>query len=346
MKARLRRIGTVTLVALALCAALTWGALAGIRHVLDSPLELAAIEHFEVQPGASAAAIAAQLAAHGWLHQPRIWTWYARASGKADQLKAGYYELSPGETARTLLDEIVAGRVMLEQLTIIEGWTYRDLRRVLAGQRGVRQTLNGMDDAAVMAALGAQGVHPERQFFPDTYRFAYGTSDLEILRIAHERMRSELNEAWAQRTPVAKIATPYEALILASIVEKESSRPDERQQIAGVYLRRLAIGMRLQADPTVIYGLGATYDGDLRTRDMRRDTPYNTYTRAGLPPTPIALPGREALLAAARPVVTGAIYFVATGRPDGSHYFSTTLAEHNAAVKRLGVRLKSGAGTK
>jgi UPF0755 protein len=342
----LRRIGTVVLAALALCAALSWGALAGIRHVLDSPLELRASEQFEVRPGASAAGIAAELAASGWLHHPRIWTWYARWSGKADHLKAGFYELSPGETARTLLDQIVAGRVMLEQLTIIEGWTYRDLRRLLAGQRGVRQTLNGQDDAAVMAALGSRGVHPEGQFFPDTYRFAYGTADLEILRIAHERMRSELALAWEQRTPVAQIATPYEALIMASIVEKESSRSDERQKIAGVYLRRLAIGMRLQADPTVIYGLGAAYDGNLRTRDMRTDTPYNSYTRAGLPPTPIALPGRESLLAVARPVVTGALYFVATGQADGSHYFSTTLAEHNAAVKRLGVRLKTGADTK
>jgi len=342
----LRKITAVVLIALAACAGLAWAALAEFRQALDAPLALSATEHFEVPAGASAASIGKQLAARGWLKAPRIWTWYARWSGKADRLKAGFYELTPGETARTLLDEIVAGRVMLEQVTIIEGWTYRDLRRLLRGQRGVRQTLESQSDEAVMAALGSPGVHPEGQFFPDTYRFAYGTSDLEVLRVAHERMRTELAQAWAQRSPVAKIATPYEALILASIVEKESSRPDERKKIAGVYVRRLQVGMRLQADPTVIYGLGESFDGDLRTRDMHADTPYNTYARGGLPPTPIALPGREALVAASQPEVTGALFFVATGRPDGSHYFSTTLAEHNAAVKRLEVQLRSRAGAK
>jgi UPF0755 protein len=338
----LRKATTVVAIALALCAALSWAAVEWVRRVLDAPLELAASQHFEVPAGASATNIANQLAGRGWLRHPRIWTWYARWSGKANRLKAGFYELSPGETARTLLDEILAGHVMLEQVTIIEGWTYHDLRQLLANQRGVRQTLEGKSDDAVMAALGSGGVHPEGQFFPDTYRFAYGTQDIEILRIAHDRLRAELARAWEERTPVPEITTPYQALILASIVEKESSRADERQKVAGVYVRRLAIGMRLQADPTVIYGLGASYDGDLRTRDMRADMPYNTYTHTGLPPTPIALPGREALLAVARPAVTGAMYFVATGKPDGTHYFSSTLAEHNAAVKRLAARLRSG----
>ncbi len=290
--------------------------------------------------------VANRLAASGWLTSPRVWGWYARWTGKADKLKAGYYEIAPGETGRALLDKIVAGRVMLEQLTIIEGWTYRDLRRLLSRSAGVRQTLGGVADDAVMAALGSPGLHPEGQFFPDTYRFAHGTADVEILRTAHERLRSELAAAWEGRVPVAKITTPYETLILASIVEKESSRADERRKIAGVYVKRLQIGMRLQADPTVIYGLGEAYDGDLRTRDMHADNPYNTYTRGGLPPTPIALPGRDALLASAAPDVTGAIYFVATGRPDGSHYFSSTLAEHNAAVKRLDRQLRSSAGAK
>jgi UPF0755 protein len=341
-----RKSVTVLSIALAACAALAWAALAGLRHALDSPLTLAGTEHFEVRAGASAAGIARELAAHDWLQAPRVWIWYARWTGKADQLKAGFYELTPGETPRSLLDEIVAGRVMLEQITIIEGWTYRDLRKLLRGQLGVRQTLDGKPDEAVMAALGSPGVHPEGQFFPDTYRFAYGTADLDVLRVAHERMRAELALAWGERTPVAGIASPYEALILASIVEKESARGDERRRIAGVYVKRLQTGMRLQADPTVIYGLGESYDGDLRTRDMHADTPYNSYTRAGLPPTPIALPGREALVAAAQPEVTGALFFVATGRPDGSHYFSTTLAEHNAAVKRLAAELRARAGAK
>jgi UPF0755 protein len=197
-----------------------------------------------------------------------------------------------------------------------------------------------------MAQLGSSGVHPEGQFFPDTYRFAFGSADIDILRTAHERMRTELEQAWSARTPVNQIPSPYQALILASIVEKESSRADERRKIAGVYVKRLETGMRLQADPTVIYGLGAAYDGDLRTRDMHVDNPYNTYTRAGLPPTPIALPGRDALRAVAEPDVTGAVYFVATGKADGSHHFSRTLAEHNAAVKRLGAILRSRAGAK
>ena len=337
MRKPLRRF----LVAVVAAGIVTQAALTWMRQELDAPLLVGGKQHFEVKAGASAASISRQLAANGWLASPRVWTWYARWTGKADQLKAGYYEISTGESGRTLLDEIVAGRVMLEQVTIIEGWTYHDLRRLLAGQRGVRQTLAGVSDAALMAKLGSPGLHPEGQFFPDTYRFAYGSADIDILRTAHERMRTELGDAWSARTPVAVIPTPYQALILASIVEKESSRPDERPRIAGVYVKRLEIGMRLQADPTVIYGLGPAYDGDLRTRDMHADNPYNTYTRGGLPPTPIALPGREALRAVAQPDVSDAIYFVATGQADGSHHFSRTLAEHNAAVKRLGAILKA-----
>jgi UPF0755 protein len=343
LKTPVRKITVVILVAAALCAALSLAMVAGVRRALDTPLELAQAQRFEVPSGASAAAVARELAARGWLQYPRIWTWYARWSGKADKFKAGYYELTPGETPRLLLDEIVAGRVLLEQLTIIDGWTYGELRRALSAQQGVRQTLAGRSDESIMAALGAAGVHPEGQFFPDTYRFAYDTSDLDILRIAHDRMRVELERAWEGHTPEGAIATPYHALILASLVEKESARADERQRIAGVYVRRLQIGMRLQADPTVIYGLGARYDGDLRTRDLHSDNPYNTYTRSGLPPTPISLPGRDSLMAATHPLVTGAIFFVATGEPDGSHYFSSTLAEHNAAVRRLLARQRSGA---
>jgi UPF0755 protein len=330
----------------ALGGVLAWGAADAVRRTLDSPLKLTAVERFEVTPGASASAVGRELAARGWLAHPRVWTWYARWTGQADKLKAGYYRLSPGETARSLLEELVAGRVMLEQITIIEGWTYRDLRRALAAQPGVRQTLAGKSDEDLMSALGAAGVHPEGQFFPDTYRFAYGTPDIEVLRLAHDRLRSELEQAWDAREPVAGIATRYQALTLASLVEKESARSDERARIAGVYVRRLQLGMRLQADPTVIYGLGASYDGNLRTRDLRTDGPYNTYTRTGLPPTPIALPGRDSLIAATHPQVTGAIFFVATGEPDGSHHFSSTLAEHNAAVRRLLARQRTGGRTK
>jgi UPF0755 protein len=192
-----------------------------------------------------------------------------------------------------------------------------------------------------MASIGASGVHPEGQFFPDTYRFAAGTTDLEILKQAHDEMRRRLAAAWAARAAKVPLASDYEALILASIVEKESALPIERARIAGVFVRRLRLGMRLQSDPTVIYGLGETYDGNIRRRDLTADTAYNTYTRAGLPPTPIALPGEGALRATVRPDDSGALYFVATGEPDGSHYFSATLAEHNAAVRRFLARARA-----
>jgi UPF0755 protein len=200
--------------------------------------------------------------------------------------------------------------------------------------------LAGQDDAAVMAALGAAGEAPEGLFFPDTYLFGKGTTDFEILRQARDRMRRELDAAWQDRADNLPIATPYEALILASIVEKETALASERPRIAGVFTLRLRRGMRLQTDPTVIYGLGAGFDGNLRRADLERDGPYNTYTRTGLPPTPIALPGAEALRAAVRPDERGEIYFVATGLPDGSHEFSRTLAEHEAAVRRYLVRYR------
>jgi UPF0755 protein len=192
-----------------------------------------------------------------------------------------------------------------------------------------------------MAALGHAGEHPEGRFFPDTYRFAAKTTDLEILGLAYNSMRRVLEGAWQQRSTDLPFKTPYEALTLASVVEKETGLPAERPRIAGVFVSRLRKGMRLQSDPTIIYGLGARYDGDIRTRDLSTDTPYNTYTRAGLPPTPIALPGRESVLAAVRPEETGELYFVATGDGAGGHHFSKTLEEHNAAVKSYLARLRS-----
>jgi UPF0755 protein len=192
----------------------------------------------------------------------------------------------------------------------------------------------------VMRALGEPGLHPEGQFFPETYHFARGASDLELLQVAHRRMRDALEQAWATRAPDLPLASPYEALILASIVEKETALDTERPQIAGVFVERLRRGMRLQTDPTVIYGMFETYEGNIRRADLTRDTPYNTYTRAGLPPTPIAMPGLDSIQAAVQPDVTGALFFVATGEGDGSHYFSRSLTEHNAAVQRYLRRLR------
>jgi UPF0755 protein len=204
-------------------------------------------------------------------------------------------------------------------------------------------TLAGKSDEEVMAAIDRPGEYPEGRFFPDTYRFAARSTDVEILKLAYASMQRVLDEVWAERAEDLPFATPYEALTLASIVEKETGLASERARIAGVFVTRLRLGMRLQSDPTVIYGLGARYEGELRTRDLATDTPYNTYTRLGLPPTPIALPGREALRAAVRPDVTGDLYFVATGAGDGAHRFSKTLEEHNAAVKQYLTRLRQAA---
>jgi UPF0755 protein len=208
------------------------------------------------------------------------------------------------------------------------------VRKALAANEAVLNANADRSDADIMRALGEPAVHPEGQFFPDTYRFPRGTTDLELLTIAHRRMQDELRNAWAKRAADLPLASSYEALILASIVEKETALERERAQIAGVFVERLRRGMRLQTDPTVIYGMGLSYAGNIRRADLSRDTPYNTYTRPGLPPTPIAMPSRESLQAAVQPDVTGALFFVATGAGDGSHYFSKTLAEHNLAVRR------------
>jgi UPF0755 protein len=225
-------------------------------------------------------------------------------------------------------------------VTFIEGSTFADMQAILQANTAVRHDYANKSGEDVMRALGAAGTHPEGQFFPDTYHFPRGTSDIELMTMAHQRMVSELDIAWRNRDPALPLATAYEALILASIVEKETAQDRERPLVAGVFIERLRRGMRLQTDPTVIYGIGASYDGDIRRADLLRDTPYNSYTRAGLPPTPIALPGQASLRAAVRPEVSGAIFFVATGEPDGSHFFSSTLKEHEAAVQRYLRRIR------
>jgi UPF0755 protein len=274
------------------------------------------------------------------LEHPRWLQLYARATGADARIKAGEYSVAPGTTPRSLLALFESGAVIQHSVTIVEGWTFRDLRKALEAEPHLDNTLAGQGEAAVMAALGEPGLPAEGLFFPDTYLFGKGTTDLEILRQARERMRQELERAWAGRSDDVVLETPYQALVLASIVEKETALGAERPRIAGVFSERLRIGMRLQTDPTVIYGLGAQYDGNLRRADLERDGPYNTYTRAGLPPTPIALPGAEALRAAVNPDERGELYFVATGLPDGSHEFSRTLAEHEAAVRRYLVRYR------
>jgi UPF0755 protein len=289
---------------------------------------------FEVPRGASTRSVAAALQARGLLDRPQVWVAWSRLTGSDSALKAGEYELQPGLTPRGLLALLSSGQVLLHSITFIEGSTFADVRNALAANDAVFKENANRSDADIMRALGAPEVHPEGQFFPDTYRFPRGTTDLELLTIAYRRMQDELRNAWEKRARDLPLASSYEALILASIVEKETALERERAQISGVFVERLRRGMRLQTDPTVIYGMGVNYSGNIRRADLSRDTPYNTYTRPGLPPTPIAMPSRESLQAAVQPDMTGALFLVATGVGDGSHYFSKTLAEHNLAVKR------------
>jgi UPF0755 protein len=264
---------------------------------------------------------------------PRAIELYLRLLGRKPRIQVGMYEIPARASPAEILELFDQGRVILEQLTVIEGSTFAELRQTLDRHAAVTHTLRGKSDGEVMAALGHPGQYPEGLFFPDTYRFAPKTTDLEILGLAYGNMQHVLDAAWQQRSADLPFQTPYEALTLASIIEKETGLPAERPRIAGVFVTRLRQGMRLQTDPTVIYGLGSSYDGNIHTRDLVNDTPYNTYTRAGLPPTPIALPGRESILASVQPQETGDIYFVATGTGDGGHHFSKTLEEHDAAVR-------------
>jgi UPF0755 protein len=308
-------------------AAVVW---LGIRS-LDEPLPLAAPLRFKVNPGASFGRVAAELAAQKVIANPRAWVLYARWSHLASAVKAGEYEIQPGTTPRELLTKMVNGQVLLHSFTIVDGWKVQDMLVALRRNPDIISTLT--DKAPnLMEKLGILGLDPEGQFLPETYRFIAGTTDVELLRQAHAALTRELDAAWMDRDPDLPLRDSHELLIMASIVEKESGLPQELRLIAGLYLHRLSIGMRLQADPTVIYGLGDRYDGDIRTVDLRTDGPYNTYTRVGLPPTPIALAGAAAIRATARPEKTDAIYFVASPKDDGSHVFSSTLEKHNAAV--------------
>ena len=288
-----------------------------------------------VRPGEGLRSVLATLAQRGALADARRVEIWLRLHGRNPKVRAGTYDIPPRASALEVLARLERGDVVLESLTIVEGATFGDFRRALDAHPRVKHTLRGKSDADVMSALGRAGLHPEGRFFPDTYRFADGTTDIEILQLAYRQMSGELEAAWTARQADLPVTTAYEALILASIVEKETALPSERPMVAGVYTTRLRKGMRLQSDPTVIYGIGASYDGDIRTRDLQADTPYNTYVRAGLPPTPIALPGRGALLAATAPRETGAVFFVATGNPDGSHFFSSTYEEHRQGVARM-----------
>jgi UPF0755 protein len=306
------------------------------RQALHEPLSLprSGVFLLDVPAGTSLGGVTRMLGDEGILRNSWVLAAYGRLSGDAAKIKAGEYEIAAGTTPLELLRQLVEGRVKLYSLTLIEGWTIRDVMRAIKKNAAIRHTLPADDEKSLARALDLPMDQPEGWLFPDTYRFARHTTDRELLSMAHTRMKVVLERAWAGRKKGVPLQTPYEALILASIVEKETSLDRERPRIAGVFTRRLVSGMKLQTDPTVIYGLGEDYDGDLTRRHLTRDTPYNTYTRTGLPPTPIAMPGESSLLAAVHPDDSDDLYFVATGDEDGSHSFSATLREHNAAVKQ------------
>ena len=304
---------------------------------LHSPMTLtlpagSAVLDLEIEPGMRAAQVAEVVVASGADANVQLLQLWFRMSGQARQIKAGSYEITPGATPRSLLRMVVRGDQSLKSITLVEGWSFTQVRAALQKAELLAPDSIGLQPEIIMEKLGKPGIHPEGRFFPDTYSYAKGSSDLAVLKRATKAMDKRLNAAWALRSADTPLKSPNDALVLASIVEKETGKSADRAQIAGVFTNRLRINMRLQTDPTVIYGLGDAFDGNLRRRDLLTDTPYNTYTRAGLPPTPIAMPGKAALLAAVQPAATNALYFVAKG--DGSSYFSATLDEHNRAVNK------------
>ena len=305
-----------------------------VNNVLGSPLAVSAEgDLFEIAPGSALTTIANELSERQILQNPRIFRWYAQLKGYAGSIRAGEYRIESGTTARGLLDKFVSGDVQLYSFTVVEGWTYREMIAALARHPAVEQTITVEDWPRLFDSFMTSATHPEGMFLPETYLFPKRTRDVDILTQAFELLQETLDAEWQKRDEGLPLGDPYEALILASIIEKETARADERVRISGVFVRRLQKRMRLQTDPTVIYGIGESFDGNLTRRDLQTDTPYNTYTRAGLPPTPIALPGEAAIHAALHPAPGNALYFVATGLGDGSHTFSESKEQHDAAVK-------------
>jgi UPF0755 protein len=320
--------------AFALLVVAALAAIAGVSWWLAQPLPLPVSPYaFDVRSGASLRSTARELAAAGVVADERMLVALARWRGVDRAIKAGNYEIAAGITLPQLLDRLTQGDVTQVALTVVEGSTFAEMKAALAASPAVVRTMPDLSDPELMARLGMPGVQPEGWFFPDTYFFAAGSTDVAVLARAHRLMRSRLDAAWANRAADLPLPGPYEALILASIVEKETGSAADRPLVASVFVNRLRRGMRLQTDPTVIYGLGAAFDGNLRKRDLEADTPYNTYTRDGLPPTPIALPGQASIDAVTNPPRTDYLYFVARG--DGTSQFSTNLADHNRAVAKF-----------
>ncbi|MET0107177.1 MAG: endolytic transglycosylase MltG [Sedimenticola sp.] len=299
----------------------------------DTPLDLPPEgATYNLAPGTSFKGLAGELDQKGWISNALYLRIMARLDGSAAKIKAGEYHIAKGTTPRDLLALFVSGKVTQYSLTIVEGWSFRQMLSAIQANEFLKHTLEGLPDEEIMKRLGHEGEHPEGRFLPDTYHFPRGTTDLDFLKRAYNALQKRLAAEWEGRAEKLPLKTPYEALILASIIEKETGIVSERAEIAGVFVRRLRKGMKLQTDPTVIYGMGERFDGNIRRRDLKEDTPYNTYVHRGLTPTPICLPGADAIHAALHPADGKSLYFVADG--SGGHKFSNTLKEHNAAVRK------------
>jgi len=325
---RLLRTGILLGVLAAMCA-VAWLAYFAFNPIDTPP----GARTFSVDTGRSLRSVSEQFAQAGLISDHWSFLVFARAMGAAGQIKAGSYEVGPQIAPYRLLEKIVHGEFAMAELRFIEGWTFAQLRGVLDAHLALKHESTGLPDAEILRRLGIDKTSPEGLFFPDTYLFAVASSDTALLKQAYARMQSKLQALWAERAPGLPLKTPYEALIFASIVEKETGRNDEREMVAAVFINRLKRGMRLQTDPTVIYGLGHAFDGNLHRRDLLADSSYNTYTRYGLPPTPIAMPGEASIRASLHPAQSPVLYFVARG--DGSHQFSSNLVEHNRAVNKF-----------
>ena len=308
-------------------------AVAGFSYWAKSPLDTGGKPvEFSIAPGSGVGAAAQQMAKAGVPVNPQLFNILARVTGEARPIKAGSYELKPDTSPRRLLTQLVRGEFAQEAITIVEGWTFRQMRAAIAAHQRLRHDTVKLSDEELMQKVSSEYKTPEGLFFPDTYLFAKGSSDMQIYRQAHQMMLNRLNAAWETRDPNLPYKNPYEALIMASIVEKETGQKSERAMIAGVFVNRLRVGMMLQTDPSVIYGMGLRYEGKIAKKDLQTDTPYNTYTRYGLPPTPISLPGVQSIAAAMAPAKTDALYFVS--RNDGTSQFSDNLNDHNRAVNQ------------
>jgi len=309
------------------------------QRFLDHPSDNSETVVFEVKQDDSLGIVSSRLHKAGLINNVRWFKLMASREKAETSIKVGDYSIDPGTKPLGILATLVTGRVRQYSITFIEGSTFKQLRQTLTKNPRVAQTLSDMTDQAIMEKLGYPDQHPEGRFFPETYFFVNNTSDLEILQRAYQKMQKTVAEEWAKRDKQLPLETADQALTLASIVEKETGQASERETIAGVFVRRLRKSMRLQTDPTVIYGMGENYKGNIRRKDLRTDTPYNTYTRPGLPPTPIAMPGRAAIYAALHPAPGDALFFVANG--DGSHVFSATLEQHNQAVNQYQKKIKA-----